>query len=157
MPDVVNRPPEPPQSTPQADPEPVASPEEPQTPGGWPSLQEALRAEKGDYLILAQAVLDTSAEEFTLRIPSGRKLAKARLLAKNAPFQALLKKHLGPEATLTLLATHTTASATEKQQERIQQFLSNPLYQRIIDALNATIEHIEVPGESEGGDDESPP
>jgi hypothetical protein len=154
MPDVVNRPPEPDQSPPQADPEPVAAPEEPQTPGGWPSLQEALQAKGGDHLLLAQAVLDTSGEGLTLRIPSGRKLAKARLLAKSEPFQALLKEHLGPEANLTLLATHTTASASEKQQERVQQFLSHPQYQRIVDTLNATIEHIEVPGESEGGDDD---
>ena len=114
-------------------------------------------AKGGDYLLLANASLDTTGEELTLRIPSGRKLAKARLLAKTAPFQALLEGHLGPDTQLTLLATHSSASATEKQQERIQLFLSNPVYQRILETLNATIEHIEVPGDSEGGDDESPP
>ena len=155
MPDVVNRPPEVSQSPPQEAPEPVTATEEPPQPGGWPSLKKNLLSKGGDHLILAQAVLDTSGKPITLRIPSGRKLAKAGLLAKSAPFQALLKEHLGPDASLTLLATHDTASATEKQQEHIQAFLSNPEYRRIVETLNATIENIEVPEERGGGDDDS--
>lgn len=165
IPDVVNRPPdpvaptappEPEVTTPEASPEAAPSEAVPEEERSWVTLTQALTQKGGDFLILAQAICEPTDEGLTLRIPSGRKLAKARQVASQELWLSMVREHLGQHVSVELRPTQDTATESEQHRERVERFLSKPEHRRIQKELNATIEKIWLP-EEEGGQSDDPP